>query len=294
MMATTTAPLVTTAPQTADAILQVLNECADKQLTRAQGCTIRWRLWGQGRPLVLLHGNGGSWSHWVRNIPFLARHYRVIAADIPGFGDSDMPPEPYSADSIATLLREGLLELSIGQTPLHIVGFSFGSSVAGALAKQLGRNAAILVVVSAGHLRLNKASIPAFASWRKLSDPAARREAHRHNLAVMMITRSDRIDDLAIHIQSENTAKARLVGEKVTASHPLRDDLTKLSCPFAGIWGEQDHTIGPYMSERIDLFAALGRANHAHTIEDAGHWHPYEAADVFNRKLTSILEEVNE
>lgn len=273
--------------------LQQLAQQADVRVTRARGCAIHWRMWGRGRPLLLLHGNGGSWSHWIRNIPFLMREYRVIAADIPGFGDSDTPPQPYTADSIAALLHEGLIELDFGATPLLVVGFSFGSSIAGALAKQLGPNAAMLVVVSAGHLRLSKMSIPPFISWRKLTDPFERQEAHRHNLEVMMISRPERVDDLAILIQSENTAKTRLVGANVTASHPLRDDLTRICCPCAGIWGERDSTIGPYMQERIDLFDALGRSGDAYTVEDAGHWHPYEAADAFNHQLVSVLAPAN-
>ena len=34
-----------------------------------------WRVWGRGEPLVLFHGGSGSWTHWIRNIPELARHY---------------------------------------------------------------------------------------------------------------------------------------------------------------------------------------------------------------------------
>jgi len=292
-MRAATASNVALKPQRPSAVLRALSANADTLVTRMQGCSIHWRMWGRGRPLLLLHGNAGSWSHWTRNIPFLARNYRVIAVDIPGFGDSDMPPEPYSADSIAALLRESLPDVGIGEMPLCIVGFSFGSSIAGALAKQLGRKAAILVVVSAGHLRVSKATIPAFVPWRKLSDLTARREAHRRNLEVMMFGRAERIDDLAIQIQSENAKKKRLVSERVTNSHPLRDDLTKLSCPFSGIWGTCDRTIGPFMRERIDLFATLGRGGHAHVIEDAGHWHPYEAADRFNCLLFDALAEVD-
>ena len=49
---------------------------------------------GDGPPLVLLHGNFGSWMHWIRNVEVLSQHYRVIALDIPGFGDSATPPKP--------------------------------------------------------------------------------------------------------------------------------------------------------------------------------------------------------
>src|SRR5579872_798715 len=36
-----------------------------------------WRCWGEGTPLVLLHGGYGSWTHWIRNIDGLAARHRV-------------------------------------------------------------------------------------------------------------------------------------------------------------------------------------------------------------------------
>jgi len=58
------------------------------------GGAIHWRLFGEGEPLVLVHGGHGSWLHWVRNIEALAKQYRVLVPDLPGFGDSgDLPAD---------------------------------------------------------------------------------------------------------------------------------------------------------------------------------------------------------
>ena len=70
-----------------------------------------WRCWGDGPPLVLLHGAFGSWLHWVGNIDGLARHFRVLAADMPGYGASAMPPEPYTAESLAEIMANGVRAL---------------------------------------------------------------------------------------------------------------------------------------------------------------------------------------
>ncbi len=67
-----------------------------------------WRSWGAGPPLVLLHGASGSWTHWIRNVLPLAARFRVLAPDMPGFGDSDAPPEPHTADGLADLVVAGL------------------------------------------------------------------------------------------------------------------------------------------------------------------------------------------
>ena len=50
-----------------------------------------WHAWneGAGAPLVLLHGGNGSWRHWVRQIQPFAATRCVIAADLPGLGESD-------------------------------------------------------------------------------------------------------------------------------------------------------------------------------------------------------------
>lgn len=75
-----------------------------------------WRIWGEGRPLVLLHGASGSWTHWIRNVVPLAGHVRVCAADMPGFGDSDVPPEPHTADGLADLVLAGLDGVASGRS----------------------------------------------------------------------------------------------------------------------------------------------------------------------------------
>ena len=63
-----------------------------------------WRRRGSGPPLVMLPGGHGSWTHWIRNIPVLAREHTVFAADLPGEGSSAVPPEPVGLDSIADIV----------------------------------------------------------------------------------------------------------------------------------------------------------------------------------------------
>jgi pimeloyl-ACP methyl ester carboxylesterase len=237
--------------------------------------------------MILLHGNFGSWMHWARNIEVLAETHRIFVPDLPGFGESGLPVVS-TADEIAEMLELSLRSLAVWED-IDIVGFSFGASVAGALAKRLGERVKHLVIVSAGHLRLSKAPIAPFIPWRHLQTEEDRSEAHRRNLHAMMISRMDRIDDLAVYIQRENTSHRRLKTDDITKSHPLRPILDELDRPVVGIWGERDSTIGPFMHERLDLFRELGPRFTAHTISDAGHWLQYEAADRFNELLLSVL-----
>ena len=68
---------------------------------------------------VLFHGGYGSWIHWIRNIGFFKEHFTVYAADSPGLGDSDPPPEDRSPCGDSDyLLRPRRAVAVAGQYPL--------------------------------------------------------------------------------------------------------------------------------------------------------------------------------
>ncbi|MBO0741486.1 MAG: alpha/beta fold hydrolase, partial [Hyphomicrobiaceae bacterium] len=90
-----------------------------------------WRVWGAGEPLVLFHGGSGSWTHWIRVIPELSNHYELWVADIPGLGDSAMPPKPWVPQSTAEVVVAGLEQLFAKDVKLRMAGFSFGGQIAG-------------------------------------------------------------------------------------------------------------------------------------------------------------------
>jgi len=52
---------------------------------------IRYIEKGEGPPLILLHGMGGSLEWWEYNLDALSQKCRVIAFDFPGFGYSSLP-----------------------------------------------------------------------------------------------------------------------------------------------------------------------------------------------------------
>lgn len=83
---------------------------------------------GHGPATLLIHGLGGFAESWRHNIPELARHGRVIALDLPGFGRSGKPRRAYTADFLARALEGFLRALGIGQ--VRLVGHSLGGAVA--------------------------------------------------------------------------------------------------------------------------------------------------------------------
>lgn len=85
---------------------------------------------GTGRPLVLLHGGGASASTWLPVIDRLAEHRRVIAFDIPGFGDTPLPPDvDFGMGWALGQLPVELARIGINE-PVDIAGNSMGGLIA--------------------------------------------------------------------------------------------------------------------------------------------------------------------
>lgn len=277
---------------TADQVIAALESSSDLRKTRCGDGSMAWRLWGKGPNLVLLHGNLGSWKHWIRNIKFLAQRYRVIAGDIPGFGDSDLPPKPYSAESVARIVADGLIEITGDAEPLILAGFSFGSGVAAEVARILGPRVAKVVLVSAGKsmVGVTRNDIAPFVKWRDLPTRAERDAAHRRNIEIIMLADPANIDDLALRIHSENAAQSRLNINVINKSATHKNCTPGLACELAAIWGELDSTIGPYMHERPRWLHSHHSDAMYTVIPAAGHWCAYEKPREFNRTLLDILE----
>jgi len=104
---------------------------------------------GGGEPLLLIHGTGGSRSHWTPLLDLLAPHHELLLVDLPGHGDSDPPPAglPHQPISYAQTLAELLDELRIDSA--HAVGNSVGGWTALELAK-LGRARSVIALAPAG------------------------------------------------------------------------------------------------------------------------------------------------
>ena len=101
------------------------------------GTRLNVKVWGHGRPVVLIHGwplSGDSWdpvSHALAEAGF-----RAIAYDRRGFGRSDQPSDGYDYDTFADDLA-AVIEQCAGGQPAALVGFSMGG---GEVARYLSRH----------------------------------------------------------------------------------------------------------------------------------------------------------
>jgi 2-hydroxy-6-oxonona-2,4-dienedioate hydrolase len=255
-----------------------------------------WHVWGERRagepPVVLLHGGSGSWTHWVRNIgPLLDAGRQVLAADLPGFGDSAPPPGGTDADAMVAPLAAGLGAL-LGGEPVDLVGFSLGGLTAGLLLAEHPALARKLVLVGAPAMGLVPQRQFELRAWRHLKTPEAQAEVHRHNLAVLMLHDPALIDGLALELHIANVQRDRLPRRRLAHTDILARRLPRLACPVHAIYGVHDaiyrqyiHALAGEFARRAPDFRGL------QLIEGAGHWVQFEAPEAFDAALRRALEE---
>lgn len=112
------------------------------------GGPLAYRRAGEGPPLVLIHGWGGSSRHWAGAFVTLARRFDLIALDLPGFGASPPPRGPATLASMVAAVRAALGALGLRR--VAVGGHSLGASVALLLADAWPEGVARLALVSFG------------------------------------------------------------------------------------------------------------------------------------------------
>lgn len=243
------------------------------------GRRVRWREWGSGPPLVLVHGGHGSWLHWVSVIEPLAARFRLWVPDLPGYGDSDdlagHPHDPDRQRRSVALVAGTWRQLIAAEAEPGLVGFSFGGLVCGALAAsgQVGvRRLALLG--TAGHRTTRRPMAP-LIDWR-LSDPIAARAALRRNLATFMLHRESAVDALALLAHERSSRRTRYRSRQMSLGIDLRDVIDAYDGPVRMIWGAEDVTCADPAGAGRRL-AASRPGRDWHVVDGAGHWVQQEA-----------------
>ena len=245
---------------------------------------------GKGPPVVLFHGNGVTARDWKSSglIDALAGAHRVIAFDRPGFGYSTRPRmHVWTAAAQATLLHEALHKLEVD--PAVIVGHSWGTLVALALALEYPSHCKRLLLISGYYFPTFRADVPIFGApalpiagdvlrytispplgyllapllSAQLFAPAAVDAAFAAELPMSM-------RPWQIRANAEDTA---LMVPAVAAMEHRYEDLT---VPVAIVAGGDDKVINPAQSQRL---ADEIPGSKLLIIGGAGHMAHYTAKD---------------
>lgn len=251
-----------------------------------------WRRWGKPRgntrPVVLLHGGSGSWTHWIKTIPGLATRSDVWAADLPGLGDSDMPPGPATPESSGTVVAAGVRDL-FGHEPVDLVAFSFGAHVGTYAARHLASQLGSFTITGAAAMGLPHPSLE-FPKERPNMSEDERLALHRRTLEILMFKNHARIDELAVYIQAENIAKARFRSRAFAPTDDIARLLPDIPVRVNAIWGADDCLALPDLATRYDVLRRGHPELITRTVADAGHWTMYEQPESYTAALIEVLE----
>jgi pimeloyl-ACP methyl ester carboxylesterase len=248
---------------------------------------------GDGPPVVLLHGQGGWSGMWLPVIGDLMTTHRVVAADLPGLGASEMPDGPPDAARVLAWLGE-LIQRTCPAPPA-LVGASLGASIAARFAVAHPDRLSRLVLVDAGSLgRFRPAPGVLLALIRFIARPNERtQQAFLRQVAVdparvkaMMGERWEASQTYMLDrartpsVRAANRRMLRELGTKAIAP----EELARIAVPTALIWGRYDRVMRLRIAERAS--ARYGWP--LHVIEDAGHF-AVEQPEAFRRALRAAL-----
>ena len=128
------------------------------------GVRLYYEVYGKGKPLLMIHGNGGSINAFSKNIPYFAKQYQVIAVDSRAHGKSTDPGDSLSFELMADDFAALLTSLRIDSA--YVIGWSDGGINALLLAMRHPEKVKKLVSTGANLWPDSTAIVPSL--WRQM------------------------------------------------------------------------------------------------------------------------------
>lgn len=257
---------------------------------------------GEGDPpLVLIHGLGSDLRVWMHNLPVLARHHRVVAFDLLGFGRSDKPPEIHTLAHHVACVRD--LVLGLGGSAV-LLGHSMGGQIA--LHTALAHPDLVRGLVLSAPAGLERFSRSEAAQIRAVVDDGYTRFASPLQVAMRHAQTFHRVpptawpllrDRIAVIGGPDFPAYCRAVTRSVAAmlDEPVIDALDRITAPTLVAFGQQDGLIPNRFLHRMatetlarEAVARLA-AGRLEMIADAGHMPQLEQPERWNALALDFL-----
>ncbi len=259
------------------------------------GARLRVMDTGAGSPVVLLHGLFMAHLTFSHITPELSEEFRVIAPDLPGFGESEKPPPSrfsYNFDAFADCVAGLYAGLGVGRAAL--VGHGLGGAVAIAVAARHAELVSRLVLINpaafttSGDYSRRLASVPLVGGllFKQLFGRASFRSYFREKLTHQASLDAARIDH---YYDCFNTPAAR--GSALATLRATQDtrgiiaDTARVQAPSLVVWGRHD----PLCPSGFGL--KLSRTLHGAGFElmDSGHSPQEERPKELARVLARFL-----
>lgn len=255
---------------------------------------------GTGPAVLMLHGGGpgaSGMSNYSRNVEALARHFRVLVPDLPGYGQSTkgVGDDPFG-DLAAAM--QGLLD-ALGIPRAHVVGNSLGGGVALRMALEQPQRVGRIVLMGPGGIGMSQGK-PTDGLKRLLGYYAGEGPTMAKLQAFIchdLVYDGSRISDELLHERF-----AASVDPEVMANPPLRPPkdleafkrldllldarLPTLANPTLVLWGTEDRVNPPAGAAALQQRLPVCDV---YLFSRTGHWVQWERADEFNAVVAAFL-----
>ena len=267
------------------------------QFVQANGLKIHYHALGEGKPVILLHGGGSGvvgWSNYSRNIEPLARKFRTIVIDLPGFGKSD---KTASQGSVFEFMSDAVIGV---MDALKIDKASFiGNSLGGGTSlKTCVRHPArvdrMVLMGPAGSLpmfTMLPEGMRLLRSYYSGSGPSLEK---LKTFLEFLVFDPSQISEELLQSRFELSCDPQVVanppmknmGKQLPADQLWRDTLSALPHKTLLVFGREDRTVP--LDAAFILLRTLPNAS-LHVMPNTGHWAQWERADEFNQLCENFL-----
>lgn len=242
--------------------------------------------------VVLVHGIGDIGARdWNRLIPELAKNYRVLAFDLPGFGRSSRKNERYTPDAYVRFMKWLVSEK--GVQSFYLIGHSMGATLAMLYAATYPGDVEKLVIADAAGILEHHILIDFWVSERTLTmKNMSRRSGNVMGWANNMLLEIGDEERLHSFIETKASREKYLDGEpkKIAGTsfiiRNFASAIEAVESPTLVIWGGED-TVAPIRVARI-LSHSIPRSR-LEVMEGVGHIPMVERPELFNDLVLDFL-----
>ncbi|MCQ3034041.1 alpha/beta fold hydrolase [Pseudomonas syringae group sp. J309-1] len=253
------------------------------------GCSLHYEEYGQGPPLLLLHGLGSSCRDWEYQIPAFAARYRVIAMDMRGHGRSDKPRERYSIRGFSADVEALIEHLNLGQ--VHVLGLSMGGMIGFQLAVDYPHLLKSLCIVnSAPQVKVRSANdvwqytkrwvLARLLGMRTLGNAVSHNLFPKPEHAHLRHLMAERF--------ASNDKRAYLASFDAIVGWGVEHKLSRITCPTLVISADRDYTPVALKEAYVGLIPNARLV----VIKDSRHATPLEHPEQFNRIALEFIDAV--
>jgi pimeloyl-ACP methyl ester carboxylesterase/CRP-like cAMP-binding protein len=250
---------------------------------------------------LLIHGWSSSWYALSPLVPLVARRYRCVAVDLPGYGSSERLAGRTTIDRYVDLLAKLIQELT--DSPAVLIGHSMGGMISATLAlryPQLVERMVLICPTISGNLSfwINTfiSPITMFERFPLVNSAVAALEPHLLNLTDRLMRpasfaeRSEISDEVYHRLRADarRPGQGRVRAETYQAmrQNDLRGRLGQIETPALVIWGAEDNTV-PLRDAGV-VADELRNAD-LRIVPKAGHWPQFETPQYTRRVIAAYL-----